>query len=110
MLAFVLAVLMLAPSTDARAGGSAEEIRKTIVGRTCTTPGITYRFGRDGRYSFTHGLAMDPRVKNPRRTVTGTYSVGEGTITTRNARGPTVFGASISAGKLYYLAGVYECR
>jgi hypothetical protein len=79
--------LALAPMHPAIAGGSADEIRKTVTGRTCITPGVTFHFGRDGSL----------RRHEPATGVTwrGSYKVSEGAILLNIQQGPSVGGAPV---------------
>jgi hypothetical protein len=69
----VLAALAL--STGAYAGGSPAEIRKTITGRVCSSPGVNFHFGRDGTFrrhrATSSGMRFDWQ---------GTYTISEGTV------------------------------
>jgi hypothetical protein len=97
---FILA-LVLAPMSCALAGGSADEIRKTIVGRTCTAPGVSYQFGRDGtfRHSSVSNRGMRPGWQ-------GTYTITEGTLSLHvwedgRIKGTAVVGAWVTGNRLH---------
>lgn len=79
-------ILVVSPSV-ALAGGSADEIRKTIVGRTCSGPGITFHFGRDGTFVRQETQAWARWG--------GTYKVSEGAVSFDIQSGPSIRGNPI---------------
>jgi hypothetical protein len=122
ILVFGVLLVALAPLSSATAGGSADEIRKTISGRTCSTPGVSYHFARDGKFR-----RQESATRSSMRTSwQGTYSVSEGAILLNIASGGYVKGVQsvvsfVTGNKLYIApyrepsgfnlgAVVFECR
>jgi hypothetical protein len=93
LLMFLVALAMLASSAGARAGGSADEIRKAITGRTCSAPSVTYHFGRDGTFRRHESAARG----GMRATWQGTYTVSEGAVSFNIQQGSPVKGLNVAS-------------
>jgi hypothetical protein len=93
MMMLLIALAIAMPTTQARAGGSADEIRKTITGRTCSAPGVTYHFGRDGTFRRQESAWRG----GMRASWQGTYTVSEGAVSLNIQQGSPVKGVSVAS-------------